>query len=172
MVNGVRVKVSVINEDCLSITINKQSHRNGTLSELKAGESVNIQRARKADETIWAQLVTGEVDGIGNIVSRTSDDKLVHLKISYPTQIKSYLFPRGYVYVDGICLTVKDCDSGTFLVSLLPKTMSETTLGSKVIGDKVNIEANVIIKAIHEMVSSLDYKGHENNILNWIISPY
>lgn len=172
LVNGVRAKVSVSDKDSLSITIDNQSHRNGTLSELKAGDSVNIQRARRADEPIRAQLVTGEIDGVGKIVSRTSDDKFGHLRISFPTQIKPYLFPGGYVCVDGICLTVKDYDSETFLVSLLPKTMSKTTLGTKGIGDKVNIEANVVVKILEKSISSIGCKGHEKNILNWIVSPY
>ena len=78
----------------------------------------------------------------------------MYLRISLPTQIKPYLLPMGYICIDGICLTVKDCDSETFLVSLLPKTMTETTLGSRGIGDKVNIEANVIIKILEDSISS------------------
>ena len=172
LVNGVRVKVSSKDEEVLSITIETQLNRKDTLPELKKGDSVNIQKARKLLEPIRAQLVTGEVDGIGEIISINSDDKLVSLRISYPKGIGSYLFEKGYICVDGVCLTIKDLYDNAFLVSLFPKTMIETTLGSKGVGHKVNIEANLITKILVDSISSIGCKGHEKNILNWIVSPY
>jgi riboflavin synthase len=99
--------------------------------------------------------VQGHVDETGAIVRRTPSEHWELVEVSFSSHIAAYLVEKGSVTVDGVSLTIVsvDDDAGTFTVSLIPETLARTTLGSKVVGEPVNLEVDVIAKYVERMLT-------------------
>jgi riboflavin synthase len=99
-------------------------------------------------------MVSGHVDGVGIIKSKTIQKNALLIKIEAPASVTRYLIERGSIAVDGISLTVMDYGAGYVTVSIIPHTTKVTTLGFKGSGDKVNLEADLIGKYVERFISS------------------
>lgn len=124
-----------------------------TLGSLKDGDSVNIERSLKISDRFEGHIVLGHVDGVGEI----SDVIKFRAEIKMWIRVKSkemmkYLVPKGSVTVDGISLTVVDVGKYEFSVALVPHTVSKTTIGTKVRGDTVNLEFDILSKYIANFI--------------------
>ncbi|HUE58385.1 MAG TPA: riboflavin synthase [Acidimicrobiales bacterium] len=111
------------------------------LGSLRAGDPVNLERPLAVGDRLGGHLVQGHVDGVGRVVSPAPD-----LHISAGDGVLAYVVEKGSVTVDGVSLTVVSVLPDGFTVALIPHTMSVTTLGRKLPGDTVNLEADVIAK--------------------------
>ena len=111
------------------------------LGSLRAGDPVNLERPLAVGDRLGGHLVQGHVDGVGRVVSPAPD-----LRIAAGDGVIAYVVEKGSVTVDGVSLTVVSVLPDGFTVALIPHTMSVTTLGRKVPGDTVNLEADVIAK--------------------------
>ena len=125
------------------------------LGTRKAGDRVNIERALRADARLDGHIVQGHVDGTGVVqeVRQLGDD--VRLRIRCGSEIGRLLVPKGSVAVDGVSLTVIDPDADSFSVTLIPHTLSVTTLGELREGDAVNLEGDVLGKYVHRYLDQL-----------------
>ena len=170
LINGMRGIVTGLNTSSILITLDNQKY--AEYLSLSTGNKVNLQKEISPPNPIRAQLVTGDIDGIGEIENINEDGKYVDIWIKYPEFIAPYLFEMGYICVDGVCLTIKECNEGAFKVSIFPKTRRKTSLGEKVVGDYVNIESSVTAKALEEIVTDSGCVVHERSILSWLVSPY
>jgi riboflavin synthase len=135
-----------------------------SLGALAPGTRVNLERAVTPTTRLGGHIVQGHVDGTGTVVRRTPSEHWELVEISLPAELERYLVPKGSITVDGISLTVVEVSTGStteetgsttetsFTVSLIPETLSRTTLGFKQTGDVVNLEVDVIAKYVEKMV--------------------
>ena len=130
--------------------------RVSTIGNLKAGDRVNLERAMPASGRFDGHIVQGHVDGIAEVTAIKPAARWSEYSFTIPTAVGRYLVPKGSVAINGTSLTltqVKDAgDATAFGVSLIPTTLSETTLGSLEVGHKVNIEVDVIAKYVERLV--------------------
>jgi riboflavin synthase len=152
-VNGTCLTVIVLKKTAAEFEIVKETMDRTTLGSFKDGDSVNIERTLKLSDRFEGHIVLGHVDGVGEI----SD------VIKFPAEIKmwirvkgkemmKYLVPKGSVTVDGISLTVVDVGKYKFSVALVPHTVSKTTIGTKVRGDTVNLEFDILSKYLANLI--------------------
>lgn len=152
-VNGTCLTVIVLKKTAPEFEIVKETMDRTTLGSFKDGDSVNIERSLKLSDRFEGHIVLGHVDGVGEI----SD------VIKFPAEIKmwirvkgkemmKYLVPKGSVTVDGISLTVVDVEKYKFSVALVPHTVSKTTIGTKVRGDTVNLEFDILSKYLANLI--------------------
>ena len=159
VLNGTQIGDSIsVNGVCL--TVIRQSGREFTvdvmaetlsktnLAELKSGSRVNLERALQLQTRLGGHLVSGHVDGVGNIRRITPWGIAQVYEINAPPALLPYVLPKGSIAIDGISLTVIDVEADYFTVSLIPHTFEQTTLGFKGIGTRVNLETDLIGKYV------------------------
>ncbi len=145
-VNGVCLTAANFRKNFIEFDISPQTLHKSTLRDLKVGEKVNLERALKLSTRLGGHLVTGHVDGIGEIRNIVNRGKSYEFHISIPSELLRFLVPRGSITLDGISLTVSDVRGGLLLVSIIPHTASVTTLKGKRIGHRLNIEVDILSK--------------------------
>ncbi|MBI4532772.1 MAG: riboflavin synthase [Candidatus Melainabacteria bacterium] len=161
--SGVCLTVVAIAEGCFEVEATFQTLRTTMLGSLKRGDLVNLERALKLSDRLGGHLVTGHVDGLATVESIKEDgfSKLVSFAID--NKLATLVVDKGSVAVDGVSLTVAsigDGDGGEqsqagkarFAVALIPHTMKVTSLGNLQVGDKVNIETDLIAKYVARLV--------------------
>jgi riboflavin synthase len=119
-----------------------------TMSALKPGSTVNLERSLKVGDEIGGHMVSGHVDGLGVVVSVTPEDGSHRLVFEVPADLVSLIAPKGSVTVDGVSLTVNAVDGARFGVNIIPHTWAVTTLGGLRPGDRVNIEVDTMARYV------------------------
>jgi riboflavin synthase len=135
--------------DVMKETLNKTS-----LSTIKVGDPVNLERAMTAQTRYGGHVVQGHVDGVGEIISREPSENWEWLRIRIPRELMKYVVYKGSITLDGVSLTVNEVGDDFVGLSLIPETLAVTTLGSKTIGEKVNVEADVMAKHIERLLEA------------------
>ncbi|MBN1290675.1 MAG: riboflavin synthase [Candidatus Latescibacteria bacterium] len=123
-----------------------------TLDMMNRGTSVNLERALRLSDRLGGHIVQGHVDGIGLITSIRKLDENILLSVSVDHKLERYIVEKGSVTVDGISLTVTFVNNGAFGVSVIPHTLNATTLRDRRIGDRVNIENDILAKYIEKLI--------------------
>jgi len=126
-----------------------------TFGRAKIGERVNLERALRLGDRLDGHLVSGHIDGMGTVKSKRPAGNAVVVTISVAEPLLRYMIIKGSVAVDGISLTINDCDRNGFEVSIIPHTAKLTTIGFKNIGDLVNIETDMIGKYIERFITKM-----------------
>jgi riboflavin synthase len=127
------------------------------LAGLSPGERVNLERATTPTARLGGHLVQGHVDATGTVRSRRPSEHWEVVEVDVPRPLLRYLVSKGSVTVDGVSLTVVevDDDRSTFTVSLIPETLARTTLGTRQVGEAVNLEVDIVAKYVERMVTPL-----------------
>jgi riboflavin synthase len=155
-VNGVCLTV-ILNEDGeVHADIGPETARITTLGALQRDQRVNLERAVPLGGRLGGHLVLGHVDGMGTVEQIRPDTGSHWLTISFPEELARYFIRKGSVTVDGVSLTVAGLGAARFDVQIVPFTWRETTLGGRKIGDRVNLECDMIGKYV---VRTLDLSG-------------
>lgn len=152
-VNGVCLTVGEIQPDRLVFFAMDETLRRSAFGGLSAGRRVNLERAMSASDRFGGHIVQGHVDGVGEVVSVKPEGDAEIWKFSAPESVLRYTVEKGSVCVDGISLTVVSVGGGEFTVSILPQTKAHTNLSELSVGEKVNLEADVIGKYVAKMVA-------------------
>jgi riboflavin synthase len=126
------------------------------LGELTINDTVNLERALRLSDRLGGHIVTGHVDGVGTIIDKRPAGEYTFYTFKAPPEILRYTVHKGSVTVDGISLTVTGLDAKSFSVAIIPHTLTATTLGRKGIGDRVNLEADIIGKYIEKLMNKDD----------------
>jgi riboflavin synthase len=150
-VNGVCLTVATHEGETFTADVMQETLAKSSLGALEPGTRVNLERAVTPATRLGGHIVQGHVDGTGTIVRRAPSDHWELVDISLPPELARYLVPKGSITVDGISLTVVDVDDDSFSVSLIPETLARTTLGSREVGEVVNLEVDVIAKYVERM---------------------
>ena len=153
-VNGACLTVVERSDEHLAFDVSEETLRRTSFSRLRAGDRVNLERSLTLSSRLGGHLVQGHVDGVGEVLSRTPSEHWDVVEISLPGDLDRYLVDKGSITVDGVSLTVVEAYEDSFTVSLIPETLARTTLGSRRVGDLVNLEADVIAKHVEKLLAS------------------
>ncbi|HNA98345.1 MAG TPA: riboflavin synthase [Marmoricola sp.] len=151
-VNGCCLTVVGDPEDSFSVDVMQESLDRTSLSGMQVGDRVNLERAVTPSTRLGGHIVQGHVDATGKILERVPSENWEVVRISVPDGISRYLVPKGSITVDGVSLTLVEVNATDFTISLIPETLSRTTLGFKQVGDLVNLEVDVIAKYVEKLV--------------------
>jgi len=123
-----------------------------SLAGVRAGTRVNLERAVAVGGRLGGHIVQGHVDGVGSLLQRDPGVRSDELRFSLPAHLTRYVVEKGSITVDGVSLTVAGTDGATFSVALIPTTLTHTTLGSRAVGDTVNLEVDVVAKYVERLM--------------------
>jgi riboflavin synthase len=154
-VNGVCLTVTQLARD-ISFDVSPETMRSTNLGELKARDKVNLERALRLSDRLGGHIVTGHVDGVGTVKDRKQAGEYTFYTFEAPAEILRYIVKKGSITIDGISLTVVELDSRAFSVAIIPHTMKATNIGNKGIGDRVNLEADIIGKYVEKFLRKED----------------
>lgn len=158
-VNGACLTVSELKGQAGWFEVMAETRRVSTLGKLKVGDGVNLERAMRAEGRFGGHLVQGHVDGVGTVsrIEQSGGQWVMWFKAE--TQLTDFMIAKGSVAVDGVSLTLVKVQQGFFSVSLIRTTLEETTLGQRQVGDKVNLEADMIGKWVRARLDQILGKG-------------
>jgi riboflavin synthase len=125
-----------------------------TIGRLRNGSRVNLERSLRLSDRLGGHLVAGHVDGIGQVLQRQESPDNVVFRIGVPQALSRYLAEKGSVAIDGISLTVASAGEQDFSVSLIPHTLSVTTMGERQPGDAVNVEVDTIARYVERLMGA------------------
>jgi len=159
-VNGVCLTASGLGERWFRADVMPETMRRTSLGSLKISQPVNLERALRLSDRLGGHLVNGHVDGTGVVTGLSRDDIAVILSVSVERDLVGWMVVKGSVAVDGVSLTIVHVGDRAFSVSLVPHTARTTTLGSKRVGDTVNVECDIIAKYVETLLGRRPAKGN------------
>ena len=153
-INGICLTVINTNKDTFSVEVTPETINRTNLSELSKNELVNLEKPLRYNGLVGGHLVQGHVDCTGEIVKQEIDSNAKIFTISITHTHSKYVVEKGYISVDGISLTIVECASDYFSISIIPFTLENTNLKNKTIGQKVNIEFDITGKYIEKLLDT------------------
>lgn len=149
---GVCLTVVAKEPGCFAVTVSGETLSHTTLGDWGAGTRINLERALKVGDELGGHIVTGHVDGVATIVERTPEGDSVRLGFEVPAHLAYYIAPKGSVALNGASLTVNEVAGHRFGVNLIPHTLAMTTFGAAAVGDRVNLEIDVLARYMARML--------------------
>lgn len=151
-VNGVCLTAVEIGAAAFAADVSGETLSCTTLGDLKPGDEVDLEKALTLATPLGGHLVSGHVDGVGEVRERRDDGRSVRFTIRVPDPLARYIAAKGSVCVDGVSLTVNTVDGATFTVNIVPHTLSETVIRHYRPGARVNIEVDVIARYLERLI--------------------
>ena len=155
-VNGTCLTVVDIQGDTLAVDVVPETLRRTNLGDAKPGDPVNLERSLALGDRMGGHMVQGHVEATGRVISLEPEGESLLMGFQAPTEIMRYVVTKGFIAVDGVSLTIVQCDSSSFTIAVIPYTQEYTVLGSRRIGDRVNLETDVIARYVERLI-----KGEE-----------
>ncbi|HYU27349.1 MAG TPA: riboflavin synthase [Thermoanaerobaculia bacterium] len=150
-VNGVCLTVLPQRGGALLTDVSNETLSRTTLGSLGTGTRVNLERALALGDRLGGHMVQGHVDTVGTLVSVASEGEFAVYRWSYPSEYADLVVSKGSIAVDGVSLTIVEPDASTFGAALIPETLRRTNLGTANLGDRVNLEFDMIAKYIRSL---------------------
>ena len=151
-VNGVCLTATTVDDSGFTADVMHETLNRSSLGALVPGSAVNLERAMAANGRFGGHIVSGHIDGTGRIAAIRKDDNAVWYTVQAPSQLLRGIVEKGSVALDGISLTVAGVTEQDFAVSVIPHTAAVTVLGTKRVGDVVNVETDVIGKYVEKLL--------------------
>jgi len=151
-VDGACLTVTSGNGRHFTVDVSPETLRRTTIGTLRRGARVNLERSLRLGDRLGGHVVLGHVDGVGRLDAITPEDEWVLYRFRAPKPIWPYLVEKGSIAVDGVSLTIFRCQDGRFSAALIPHTLKETTFTELVPGDRVNLEADILLKHIEALL--------------------
>jgi riboflavin synthase len=149
-VNGTCLTVVRRSQTYFTVDVSPETAKRTNLNTLRTGSSVNLERPLRLQDRIGGHLVTGHVDGVATVESIKREGEFTFFRFRVAAPMGALLVSKGSVAVDGISLTINDCDRRRFSVAIIPFTLTHTNLRDRRVGDKVNIETDLIGKYVYK----------------------
>ncbi|MBV2095553.1 MAG: riboflavin synthase subunit alpha [Candidatus Thiodiazotropha sp. (ex Codakia orbicularis)] len=153
--NGCCLTVTRIAGDLVDFDLMQETLSVTNLGELETGDRVNFERAARFGDEIGGHAMSGHILCTAEVVDIVSRENNYQVRFQLPTQWRRYIFTKGYIGIDGISLTIGRVEDDEFDVNLIPETLQRTNIGSRRIGDRVNIEIDPQTQAIVDTVTNL-----------------
>lgn len=151
-VSGVCLTALDIGPDGFSADLAPETLKRSSLGDRKPGDMVNLERSLRADQRLGGHIVQGHVDGTGEIVSlRELGDNNWWLDLRLPQDLDRYVVSKGSISIDGISLTVASIENCTVGITIIPHTYQHTSLSNRRVGDRVNIEVDILAKYLEKL---------------------
>ena len=152
-VDGVCLTATQIDNGWIAFDAVAETLARSTLGALAAGDDVNVEPALRAGEPLGGHYVQGHVDGVGNVRAVDREGEGLRVWIEAASELLRYCVEKGSIAVQGVSLTIAELAEDAFAVALIPHTLAETTLGSVSIGDRVNLEVDVLAKYVERLTA-------------------
>jgi riboflavin synthase len=153
--NGCCLTVTAVHEDLVSFDLMQETLRITNLGKLEIGDRVNFERAAKIGDEIGGHQMSGHILCTAEVTQVVVSENNRQLWFQLPMSFRRYLFPKGYIGIDGISLTIGEVTDEEFNVNLIPETLRRTNIGERKPGDQVNIEIDPQTQAIVDTVERL-----------------
>jgi riboflavin synthase len=157
-INGVCLTIVLKKEQVIELDLSQETLQKTILGELSEGDQVNLERALRLTDRLGGHIVTGHIDGIGLIVEKRKERDFFQLRVRIPEWLSRYVVQKGSVAIDGISLTVNEYQRGEIQMTLIPYTVEKTTLMDKQVGDRVNVETDILGKYVEKLFGRADRK--------------
>ncbi len=158
-VAGACLTVVAIAPPAASFEVSPETLARTTFPLKKVGDRVNLERSLRLGDRLGGHLVTGHVDAAGVVGQRRSGPAHIQLQIELPAPLSALVIEKGSIAVDGVSLTVNSIKGAAFSVNIIPFTAGKTTLGALRVGDRVNLEADLIGKYVARLMGKAPGKG-------------
>jgi riboflavin synthase len=152
-VNGVCLTLAGAERDVLRFDLSRETLAKTTLGLLRPGDKLNLELPLTLATPLSGHLVSGHVDGVGQVVRASPRPPGKRLAVSYPAGLRPFLVPKGSVAVDGVSLTIASLGPASFEVELIPSTLAGTNMGSLKSGARVNLECDMVGKYVYNWLS-------------------
>ena len=152
-VNGACLTITTMSEGRFAVDVTPETLRRTNLGDLRVGSAVNLEPSLAYGGKVGGHLVQGHVDAVGVVAEITPEGNSRLMTIAAPREIMRYVVEKGYVAVDGISLTVAALTDAQFTVAVIPYTDEHTTLGERGVGDRVNLEADILAKYTERLLT-------------------
>ena len=151
-VNGACLTAVSFDRTEFSVDLSPETMRRTSLDQLSVGGPVNLERALLASDRMGGHIMQGHVDGTGRVMSTKRDGDSTVFRIRVPKRLQRYIVEKGFVAVDGISLTVVKRGASSFTLAVIPYTLKNTNLASLSVGDRVNLEADILAKYVESLL--------------------
>src|SRR5262245_18644056 len=153
-INGTCLTVVKKGKHTFMVDVSPETLNRTSLAMLGIGSLVNLERPLRLQDRLGGHLVTGHIDGVAVVESIETRGEFTFFTFNVPTQLGSFLVSKGSVAVDGISLTINECTHRRFAVAIIPFTLEHTNLRARTVGDKVNIETDLVGKYVQKFVKA------------------
>ncbi len=150
-VSGVCLTMLEPNENGFSADVSVETLDKTSLGSRTSGDHVNLELALRASDRLGGHMVSGHVDGLAELQSRTKDARSERFEFKVDSELAKYIATKGSVCLDGVSLTVNTVSDDCFSICIIPHTLSVTTLGSLAVGNKVNLEVDLIARYLDRL---------------------
>ncbi len=154
-INGVCLTAVEVGKETFTADVMVQTLRMTTLGDLTVGSSVNIELSARLDSLMGGHIVQGHVDGVAEVIERSPGEKWEKFVVRIPEHLTSFIVNQGSIAFDGVSLTVGEINDDNWAVTvwLIPETLAKTNLSQKRVGDRVNIEVDLLAKYVQRLIS-------------------
>ena len=152
-VNGTCLTVVAHDSTTFSVDLSPETLSRTSLGSLEQDHMVNLERPLAVSDRLGGHIVQGHVDSTGRITSTRTEGNSQILRVRYPERMRPYIVEKGFIAVDGISLTVVQKGTSTFTLSVIPFTLENTNLQAKAVGDRVNLEIDIIAKYVESLMT-------------------
>ena len=135
-----------------AIEVSGESLSKTTLGAWRVGTQINLERAMCLGDELGGHMVSGHVDGVGEVTQRENDGDSVRFRFRAPENLAKYLAPKGSITIDGVSLTVNEVEGAEFGINVIPHTQDATTIGALGVGDKVNLEIDMLARYVARLL--------------------
>jgi riboflavin synthase len=153
-VNGCCLTVVAVANGQLEFDAGPETLRLTNLGRLRSGDAVNLEPSLRAGDPVGGHLVTGHIDGLGTVDARLDEGEWCTMWFRAAAPLLRQMAPKGSVTVDGVSLTLVAVEADRFSVALIPHTLAATTLGSRRVGDEVNLETDILAKYVERQLAA------------------
>ena len=155
-VNGACLTVTDFDSGSFSVGIMPETLKRTNLGILRSGDGVNLERPLTLDKPLGGHLVQGHIDATGRVASVIRQGGTTIIRFEAPVEVMRYVVDKGFITIDGVSLTVIAVGGTTFDISVVDYTLKNTTLGSRRVGDMINLEVDIIAKYVERFSQSRD----------------
>lgn len=159
--NGVCLTVVGLPGDGFWADVSRETLAHSSFAQASVGAAVNLERAMLASSRFDGHIVSGHVDGVGQIVEMKKDARSINVRIQAPDELARYIAHKGSICVDGVSLTVNRVDGATFDLNIVPHTAAETIIAQYAVGGRVNLEVDVIARYLERLLNAA--ADHDNS---------
>lgn len=151
-VNGVCLTVVEMASRSLQFDVSQETLQRTSLGQLKTGSEANLEKALAVGDRLGGHMVSGHVDGLGEVLSKTASARSWQYKIKAPAELERYIAEKGSITIDGVSLTVNGVFDGGFDINIIPHTLEETIIKHYQTGTKVNLEVDLIARYLERLL--------------------
>tara|TARA_Y100001956_G_scaffold81694_1_gene100028 strand:+ start:6680 stop:7333 length:654 start_codon:yes stop_codon:yes gene_type:complete len=162
--NGVCLTVVAFSENSYTADLSLETLKKTGFADYQAGDKVNLEKAMLPTTRFGGHIVSGHVDGVGEIVERNLVGRAIEFWVAMPQELSKYVAEKGSITVDGISLTVNALRKNAFKLTIVPHTGEETTIADFNVGRKVNLEVDVLARYMERLLTSQQEQQPESKI--------